>query len=63
MTDTYRYALKCMACGCHYNVYSWYDTWLKEHMPFCPECGKQKTLSLGWEMLKGRDIYEFVGAV
>ena len=38
-----QYKLKCMNCGLHYIVFSWYYDWIdkvKEYKGiFCPECG------------------------
>jgi hypothetical protein len=64
MTTTYRTALKCMACGLHFNVYSWEESWLKTHVedpgPFCPECGTAGAcFPLGQFPMEGQ-IFEYV---
>lgn len=38
---TYIVKIKCMACGLHYQVFSWSENWHVKHgeQSFCPECG------------------------
>lgn len=56
---TFRFPIKCMSCGLHFNVYSWHQNWAKQRKPFCPECGDQRTFILGSEVLD-TEIYEHV---
>lgn len=62
MTDTYRFPIKCLGCGLHYNVYSWSDNWSHKYDPHCPECGRQKSLVMG-VVKENKEIYNFVGGV
>lgn len=43
---TYIYSLKCLDCGMHFKVFSWYSNWNKLHKANCPECGLQKSVFL-----------------
>ena len=56
---TYRYPHKCMACGLHFNVYSWSDRWPSEHNAYCPECGSRNTLQFGVQELE-QEIFQLV---
>jgi hypothetical protein len=74
--NVYRYHIKCMACGLHYQVYSEYPEW--EHRPetqaapeqprtrftfgFCPECGSlcDKGKIVWREVLENTFIFEHV---
>lgn len=57
--ETYIYSIKCMACGLHYNVYSWDGDW--SHEPYCPECGRQSSLILKTEKTD-QPIFTYVNA-
>lgn len=61
---TYRYPLKCLKCGVHFNVYSWHGDWLQNQgrKRFCPECGEPGAFALGSEALDS-EIFEHVSAV
>lgn len=59
---SYRIPIKCIACGLHFNIYTWISDWPKLYDPHCPECGsKFSTLILGREPLTG-EIHEYVQA-
>ena len=59
----YQYNLKCMACGLHFQIYSWKPNWLALHIPFCPECSAQNVLPLAVIKHDDKHIYEFVSGV
>lgn len=63
MRTIYRYPLKCMRCGLHFNVFSWNSDWTDEHYAFCPECGVQQCFPLGVEKRDNDEIYHHVGGV
>jgi predicted nucleic acid-binding Zn ribbon protein len=61
-TQTYIYSLKCLQCGVHYQVYSWFPDWLHRHAPYCPECGgSYRQLAMKRET-SPKFIFEFVSA-
>ena len=62
MARSFRYPLKCMKCGLHFNVYSWNEEWTSNAPRYCPECGKPGAFPLGVEELD-KEIYQNVSAI
>lgn len=61
MAQTWRYGIKCLKCGLHFNVYSWIGDWLDnlKEGPACPECGQRGAICLSREPIAG-EIYQQV---
>ncbi len=60
-----QYKCKCLKCGLHFIVYSWYEDWIKKveyGKPHCPECGLQSTFLLG-TLFSDKHIYEKVPGI
>ncbi len=62
---SFNHPIKCMACGLHFTVWSWSETWPnrededEERPIFCPECGGQKHIK--WEPESSSlEIFEYV---
>jgi hypothetical protein len=68
MGNTIVVGLKCMECGLHFQVFSWFQNWpegtgpthrSKKEGPFCPECG-QNGRFLIQKSTSDKPIFEFV---
>jgi len=55
-----QYKCKCLGCGLHFSVHSWYEDWKKKvGAPYCPECGGQGVMVITAKK-SDKNIYEEV---
>ena len=43
------YSVKCMKCGLHFNVYTWYPDKHSRMSMHCPECGQNDGKFILWK--------------
>ena len=53
------YSMKCMNCGLHFNIYTWYPERHSIDSIFCPECGLQGKFII-WKSVVGDPIFRHV---
>lgn len=47
---------KCVACGLHFTVFSWYHRWAPR---YCPECGQTESFMI-WQDASPEPIFRHV---
>ena len=59
-----KYAMKCLSCGVHFAVFTWFKDWFvkvkEKNQIHCPECGNTRVFPLNKEQIP-KQIWEVCG--